>query len=574
MIHTSDLRPSTGLAGLLDQLQPLLALAYLIARFLLIGFAMGPEAALLVRWSALLLILLFFVATALRMAQPGRWSWLRSHLPRALLALALSGLGVWQWLRPGTPTLLFDGAVLVLAAVQIGVWLQQLSGGRGRVVTARIEPTRELVVSFLLVIILGSLALLAPAATVAGTRLSPLDALFTATSATCVTGLTVADTSAAFTPLGQTIILALIQIGGLGLMSFIAALSFLGGGEVGVRDRFVLGALLSSETSGLIMGVLARVFALTLAVQALGVALLYLPMQEISETPLFAALFHSVSAFCNAGFSNLAGGSIDPLGGNAFPILVILALFIVGGLGFSVLMELGGRMRRRGRRHPLRVHTRIALSTTAILLVGGTFLVLAAEHEHGLRGLDFGEQIRAALFHAASTRTAGFSYAPIAGLAESTLLLFCVLMFVGASPGGTGGGVKTTTFALHVGSLWSTLARRPRVEMFERTIPADLVVRAAAVVIAAAALVVVSVFALCWIERDLAFMELLFEATSAVSTTGLSLGATAKLSAAGKLIIVADMFLGRVGPLTLFLLLGKRHKNARRIYPEESLLVG
>ena len=589
MIHARSVHPCGSWQSFLEPIEAALATVYLLLRFLKVGHDLPNLHAvnIFLVGSVILLPALYLFSTLLCLRNASTIAtWVRTHRLRSLLALTLVGLLGWNLIiiasagtvSPNSPPWHLQATAAILVAfVQIGLWAQRFPYGqtRGRIVTARIEPARELIISFILVITLGTLALMAPAATVEGSRVSPLDLLFTATSATCVTGLTVVDTHSAFTPFGQTIIMVLMQIGGLGLMSFIAALSVLGGGEVGVRDRFVLGAALSSESSGSILHVLLQVLLLTCVVEAAGALALYVPLQQLSPRPAFDAVFHAVSAFCNAGFSTLPGGVVDTMGGSAGPILILFLLFVVGGLGFGVISELGQRALNPRPHHPLRLHTRVALRTTLFLLAAGTLITWLVERAHGLAGLSLAEQGRAALFHAASTRTAGFAYLPLNTFSDATLFLFCLLMFIGASPGGTGGGVKTTTFALHVASLWSTLLRRPRVEMLKRTVPADLVARAAAVVLAAAALVAASVFLLSWVQRDIPFLDLLFEVTSAVSTTGLSTGITPHLDPVARAILIADMFLGRVGPLSLFLILGRHRRNtARRTYPDESLLVG
>jgi trk system potassium uptake protein TrkH len=589
MIHARSAHPCGNWQRVLEPIEAAFAASYLVLRFLKVGRDLPSLHALnlFLAGAVVLLPTLYLISTLLCLRHASAaGAWIKGHRLRSLLALSLIALLGWNAgnfaiqgavLSRGAAWHLLAPVAILVAFVQIGLWAQRLpySQTRGRIVTARIEPARELIISFLLLITLGTLALMAPAATVEGTRISPLDLLFTATSATCVTGLTVVDTHAAFTPFGQTIILVLMQTGGLGLMSFIAALSVLGGGEVGVRDRFVLGSVLSSETSGSVLHVLLQVLLLTFAVEAIGALALYLPLQQVSPQPAFDAVFHAVSAFCNAGFSTLPGGVVDVIGGSAWPIVLLLLLFIVGGIGFGVISELGRRAIKPQPHRPFRLHTRVALRTTLFLLLAGTLITWMVERSQGLAMLPLAQQWRAALFHAASTRTAGFAYLPLGTFSDATLFLFCLLMFIGASPGGTGGGVKTTTFALHVASLWSTLLRRPRVEMLRRTVPADLVARAAAVVLAAAALVAASVFLLSWIERDIPFLDLLFEVTSAVSTTGLSTGVTTHLQPIARIILIADMFLGRVGPLSLFLILGRgQRSSARRTYANESLLVG
>lgn len=599
LIDTARIR--RGTLALFDGLLLMASAGFVIACVILIGFRVEPGLELGLRLATLAVLPLFAVRFAVAWAlAPSPWGYLRQHLPDALLALVSVGSGaglVWRAMRAEAP--LTSGffwselAGLIIVALQLLAMINlAVAAARAnrRIFARSVEPAFLLVGSFALLIFVGTVLLLTPRTTPAGAGLSPLDALFTATSATCVTGLTVVDTGGRFSVTGQAIVLGLIQVGGLGLMSFTAVLALLAGARQGIRERLVLGEILAIDNVAGVRAVLVGVLSFTLLFEGLG-ALAILPQlgpgDWLAWDRIFVAAFHSVSAFCNAGFSNLPGGSIAPLAQGSGVPLVLLALFVSGGLGFGVLVTVVRRLRpapppdtrmihrRRIRLQvPAPLHYRLVIYSTLALLALGTGLILAVEWSGpAMEGLSAGRRLEAAFFHSASTRTAGFAYLPVVEFSDATLLLFCVLMFIGASPGGTGGGVKTTTILVQLASMRSILRRRNEVEILGRTLPRDLVSRAVAVVLSAAGLVLVSTFLLTLVE-DVPFLSLLFEATSAVATTGLSTGITPDLSNAGKVILIFDMFLGRVGPLTLFLLLGRPRRGPEYRFPNERVLIG
>ena len=439
--------------------------------------------------------------------------------------------------------------------------------------------------SFAVVIAAGTLALALPFARVGG-HLSVLDALFTATSAVCVTGLTVVDTGSRFSPAGQAVILALIQVGGLGLMTFAVFAGVLLGRRIAFTDRMAIQDSMHHTPTAGIRRLVRYVLAFTLATEAAGAVLLWLRFrrQFPAGEAVWQSVFHSVSAFCNAGFSLLAANLVG-YRGDVLVNLAITGLVLVGGLGFLVNMEVWDqiRLRLRGRRAPTpTLHARLALTVTAALLLGGMAAVLALEWNNVLRGLPLGERLLAAWFQAVTPRTAGFNTIDYGRVSSDTLFFTIFLMFVGASPGSTGGGVKTTTFGLLVALVVARWRGHGRATLFRRTIPHAVMDRALTLALLAWALVSLAVGLLVATETrgvpyeaaEPRFVALMFEAVSAFGTVGLSTGITASLSGAGKLVLVALMYAGRVGPLTLVLAVGPRSTRGRFRYAEENVMVG
>lgn len=439
--------------------------------------------------------------------------------------------------------------------------------------------------SFALVIAGGTLLLSLPFAH-SGEPVSFLDALFTSTSAVCVTGLTVVDIGTRFSPAGQAVVLALIQVGGLGLMTFAVFVGVLLGRKVAFTDRMVIQGSMHHTPKAGVRRLVRHVLAFTLAVEAAGAALLWLRFrgQYAAGEAIWQSVFHSVSAFCNAGFGLLADNLVR-YRGDVLVNLVVTGLIVAGGLGFLVNMELWdqARLRLRGIRAPLlTLHARLALTVTAALLLGGTVAFLALEWGNVLRDLPLGERVLAAWFQSVTPRTAGFNTIDYGQVSSDTLFFTIFLMFVGASPGSTGGGIKTTTFGLLMALVVARWRGRGRATVFHRTIPHAVMDRALTLALLAWALVSLAIGLLAAIETrgvpvgeaKPRFLALMFEAVSAFGTVGLSTGITASLSGAGKLVLVALMYVGRVGPLTLVLAVGPRPSRGRFRYAEENVMVG
>ncbi len=447
-------------------------------------------------------------------------------------------------------------------------------------------PARMSFLGYLCVIFIGGLVLALPishAQSEAPVRL--LDAMFTSTSAVCVTGLTVVGTGSSFSLFGQFVILVLIQIGGIGIVTLTTLLTLRLGGGRGLRSRQAMMETLGADEHTDVGTLLRRVVGLTLAVEFAGAALL--AARNLLDMPwpsaLWHATFHSVAAFCNAGFAipdnNLMNYRQD------WPTnLTIMGLIIVGGLGFPVLMEMG-RNYRRGRGlnwGHLTVHAKVMLIGTALLLVGGTAAILMLEWDNVLHGLPWHERLLAASFQAVVPRTAGFNTVDIGQLTNATLFIMVIMMFIGAGPCSTGGGFKVTTFMTMVMRAWTTFIGRPQVRIFRRTIPGETVERANAVALMFAVMATIALVFLLVLEQHDAphregqdeFLDALFEVASALGTVGLSTGLTPNLTDPGKVIVILLMFIGRLGPIAVVVALSRGRHAEHFEYPEERPMIG
>jgi trk system potassium uptake protein TrkH len=444
-----------------------------------------------------------------------------------------------------------------------------------------LSPPQFLAASIFGLIALGTLALVLPAASASGESIGLLDAFFTSTSAVCVTGLIVRDTSREFSTFGQAAIMLLIQLGGLGYMTLSTVLATLLGRSVSMQERLTLQEALNAHDLEGLVRFAGTVFKLTLALELTGTAILAVRWwSDLGPTALWYGLFHSVSAFNNAGFA-LWSDNLIGWRGDVTVNFVITGLIICGGLGFFVLSELTSV---RLRKVALSIHTKLVLTATSILLIGGTLAILALEWNNPRTfgaGWPLNERILAAWFQSVTARTAGFNTMDNGAMTQPALFVTMALMFIGASPGSTGGGVKTTTFGITVAALWATVRGNPETHLFKRRIAAELVAKAFFVsLIAFLGLNAVAGVVLITEGRDL--LPTLFETTSAFGTVGLSMGengSVVSLSAfftpIGKLLIAGMMFMGRVGPLTLALALASRTAARAKIrYPEGKVLIG
>ncbi len=442
-----------------------------------------------------------------------------------------------------------------------------------------LSPAQVLAISFAGLIALGTVLLSLPVASSTGRRLPLVDALFTSTSAVCVTGLIVAETPKAFSGIGQVLLLLLIQAGGLGYMTLSTAIVVALGGRVTMRERLALKEALNLDTMAGLVRFTLTVLRVTVAFELIGAVIL--AGRWTGELGLaraaYVGLFHSVSAFNNAGFSLFSTNLMD-YRGDVVVCLTIAGLIVLGGLGFLVLSELG-RFRRWAL---LSVHTRLVLVLTATMLGVGTIAVYALERSNPatLGSIRPGEAWLAAFFQAVTPRTAGFNTVDIGSLRPATLFVVLALMFIGASPGGTGGGVKSSTFGVTLAALWATIRGEPDATLFRRRLPREVVARAFLVCFTAFLALDLVAFLLLVIERQ-ALLPTLFEATSAFGTVGLSMspaGSVVSLSGQfgvpGKLLVTIMMFTGRVGPLTLAVAVVGRRPVSRMRYPEARVLIG
>ncbi|MDI6703614.1 MAG: TrkH family potassium uptake protein [bacterium] len=427
----------------------------------------------------------------------------------------------------------------------------------------RLKPTQVLVLSFIITIIVGTILLSLPQSS-NGYALPCVDALFTATSATCVTGLIVVPTGEQFTLFGQLIILSLIQLGGLGIMTFSSFFAVVLGKRITLKDRIVIQESLSSGATGEILTLLKYVLIFTISAEALGATLLYFRFHNI-----YQAIFHSVSAFCNAGFS-LWPTSLISYKEDFIVNFIITSLIIIGGIGFIVVADLKGAL--RGRKSSL--HTKVTILVSVVLILFSTAIIFLLEYGNTLKFLPLKTKVLTSYFQAVTPRTAGFNTLDIAQLTKATLFFIIILMFIGGSSGSTAGGIKTGTFLVLAASVSSMLKGREEVEIFGRTIPKDISHKALSIVILSLVLIMIGVFSLLIIEKRGSFLHLLFEVVSAFGTVGLSTGITPYLSILGKIVITIIMFVGRVGPLTLALAVGGQKTLVAYKYPEEEVIVG
>ncbi len=498
----------------------------------------------------------------------------------------VSVLAVAAWALPGSDQL---HSPLIPAISILLKWFVVLSALRlafvfrtgyllpGSLHATPLSPPALVAGTFALVIASGTVFLCLPLASPHEVAHHPLDALFTATSATCVTGLIVLDTPNDFTLFGQIVILTLIHVGGLGIMTLSAFFGAIASGRLSLSHRLVVHDTLVLTHHRDLGRTVRDIVTFVLATEATGAAVLTLAWSATGLSPGYAAwqgVFHSISAFNNAGFSlfsdNLVGFAQNPWINAA-----ICALIVTGGIGFPVVVDLQRFLteRRAGRRPRLQLHSLMVLVTTGTLIAVGFMAVLLLESRQSFAGMALSDRLWPSLFQSITPRTAGFNTLPIEKLTLATQMVLILLMFVGASPGSTGGGIKTTTLCVVVSQTLAMLRGSSRVQLWRRAIPETVRHRAFAVTILYATGVMLVTFLLCLTERR-ALHELLFETVSAFGTVGLSAALTPHLSAAGRVIISLAMYVGRVGPLTLALSIRQRVRERLLSYPEEEVMVG
>jgi trk system potassium uptake protein TrkH len=449
------------------------------------------------------------------------------------------------------------------------------------------RPSRVAILAFMGAILLGAILLALPWSAADGRSVGVVDAFFTSTSAVCVTGLVVRDTPREWSLFGQLVILALVQAGGLGIMTVYAMLALMLRARLSLRfERMVSDTVEPSPEQNL--GHTVKFICLfALIAEVLGAISLFFAWRD--DFPgfwscLYSSVFHSVSAFCNAGFS-LFSDSLVRYRGEASVCLIMCSLIVVGGLGFVVVREILGFIGwhlfvRRGKRPRLSTHTSLVFAVTAALLVVGFVGIFMAESLVSLKGEPLRERVLAAAFQSVTARTAGFNTIALGPtvIAPSTALLLMVLMFIGGSPGSTAGGIKTTTVGVMLTSILATLRGRERAEMFHHSIPNETVHKVSSVIVLSVTVVVLGAFALLVTERNMlghfGFLEVVFETVSAFGTVGLSMGLTPQLSVWGRLIIMVLMFVGRLGPVTLMLSAAEPEPPASYKYPDGDVMVG
>ncbi|MFZ5632492.1 MAG: TrkH family potassium uptake protein [Bacillota bacterium] len=436
-----------------------------------------------------------------------------------------------------------------------------------------LSPPQILVLGFASIITLGALLLTLPVFTVPGKQTDFLTALFTATSAMCVTGLVVVDTGTHWTVPGQVLILLLISTGGLGFMTMAMIFFIIMGKQIGLRSRLLIQESLNQINIQGVVRLVKTILFFTLGTELLAACILgtWWGREMGPGRGAWFGLFHSVSAFNNAGFDlfgdfrSLTGYKTDPVVN-----LTVTSLIIIGGLGFSVVYDLWKNYKEKKR---LSVHSRLVITTTAILLVTATILIMLLEWNAALRGLPLHGKILASYFQGVTPRTAGFNTVDLSTLRPTTLFLIVILMFIGASPGSTGGGIKTTTFSLLLLAAGSISSGREDIEIYRKRIPFSQVYKALTILLLAVLWVILVTMVLTITEKA-DFLTLLFETVSAFGTVGLSMNMTPQLSEAGRVLIILTMFLGRLGPITIAFALAQKRIHSRRKYPEEKIIVG
>lgn len=491
----------------------------------------------------------------------------------------------WNFLEKfSNPSFMYGALILV--------FIREVSALQLNFSRTLFNPAQFFVLSFLLIITLGTFLLLLPNATYTG--ISLMDAAFTSTSAVCVTGLIVVDTGTYFTLFGKVIILVLIQIGGIGIMTFASYFSYFFSGGSSYENQLVLSDMTSSNKLGEVFNTLKKIILVTFSVEAIGALLIFFTIdnQEIYSylDKGFFAVFHSISAFCNAGFSTLEF-SLSTAGFqfNYGLQSIILVLFVIGGLGFPIVFNLFNYVNYliRNRLLPgfsndhkqtitpwvINLNSRIVLITTAILLVAGTSIFMIFEYHNTLSEHTFFGKVIASLFSAATPRTAGFNAIDTSALNFSTIMLIFLLMWIGASPASTGGGIKTSTFAIATLNFWSLARGKDRIELFRREV-ADISIRRAFAIISLSLVAIgVGVFAIAYFDGDKKLIDVAFECFSAYSTVGLSLGITDSLSNPSKFVLIALMFTGRVSMLSLLIAFANKEKRKNYRYSQEEILI-
>jgi trk system potassium uptake protein len=446
----------------------------------------------------------------------------------------------------------------------------------------RIAPALKIGIWFVIPILIGGALLFTSLSSEQG-PISFIDALFTATSAFCVTGLTVVNIPNTYSTFGEVVIIILMQLGGLGVMTFSTLFFLVARGRISSGLIFDLRQTFTSRATLQVRSILKSAFIVTLIFEGLGVILLYFPFSTRMNPlqALYFAIFHSVSAFNNAGLS-VAQNGLQDYHSNITVVLGIAALIIIGGLGFTANMEIADRIRNFRKRRRLTLHTKLVVVTTALLLVIGTILFVLFEMNNAYKDDPWPLKLITGFFQAVTPRTAGFDTVPQNNLTVFSILITILLMIIGASPGSTGGGIKTSSFAVIVMAIRARFHGKTDVEIFKRTVSRDSVIKAVSIFVLAILLLFAATIALMLFECDFtpshlpkgAELDYLFETVSAFGTVGLSTGITPGLHTPGKLILIIMMIIGRVGLLTMFYVIARPEGADRISYAEESVMIG
>jgi len=553
------------------------------------GFRLDREEIVILHYISITVVFVFVAYVTFQfIIAPQKSAFLRSHFIESIFVLLMFiefvfYLTDYSLVEQIGNILRFKNiAYLYVVFSQIIVVIGLLSGlfrYNKNILMLRIDPSRLLVLSFLITIVIGTLLLMLPAATISGTN-NWLDAFFTSTSAVCVTGLISVDTATYYSTFGQVIILGLFQIGGLGLMSFTTFFALFFAGGLGIKERIMIHDLLEEENIGEVAKILTFLLIATFLIELAGAALLFWSIKDSVPdigTAFYISVFHSISAFCNAGFSIFTLNLMDPLvQSNYLFTTTISILIILGGIGFPTILSFWKAgssaltFRPSSRRFPLQA--KIVIYVTVFLVILGGFAIFFTEYHSSMKSLDTFGKIHAAYFQSVTARTAGFNTIDFAQFTLPTVIIFFVLMFIGASPGGTGGGIKTTAITLLFYGTYSIVRDQKNVTIGNRTIPRDVVLRALLKSFLSIAFISLGIFLLALTESH-SLTDISFEAFSAFGTVGLSRGITGALSGWGKIIIIALMFIGRVGALAFIFSILKGGESSQVEFPSENISI-
>lgn len=578
------------------KLFPVLSIFIFLTIIYQIGFDQKKDAILFFNTIYSIALIIFFIGYSLRIfsniiGNSQKKGWIISDL---LLFLVLAWILFVKYFIQSFDTIsIFDVFISLefILFTFIVIFFIETSKASLNFNKKNIEPPIIFAGSFLFLILMGTGLLLLPNATVNGIGL--IDAFFTSTSAVCVTGLIVVDTATHFTLFGQIVILILFQTGALGVMTFSSFFGFFFRGNFTLENQIFMQDFINEDKISEIFKTLFKIISFTLFVELIGALLIYIFLDSAiipeHSDQIFFSIFHAVSAFCNAGFSILTNGLYEEGVREMYNMHLIIAIIIIlGGLGFPIIFNffkyvkyvIISRFYYYTTNQPIahktrivNVNSKIALYTTAVLLVAGFILYYIFEYNHTLSGLSTYGKIITAFFGSVTPRTAGFNTVDVGNLSMHTILIYLLLMWIGASPGSTGGGIKTTTFSVAILNVFSLGRAKDRVEAFRREITNESVRRAFAVIILSFLVIGLSVFFVTLFDPDKELYTVAFECFSAFSTVGLSLGITADLSDASKVVIIFTMFLGRVGTLTLLVGFLRNINTLNYRYPSESIFI-
>ncbi len=481
-------------------------------------------------------------------------------------------------------------SILIYISVII-IIIRELAEQKFKISSSSINPAKLFVISFIILIFIGTIALILPNSTIEG--ISFIDALFTATSAVCVTGLVVVDTNSAFTQYGQIVILMLIQTGGIGIMTFASYFSFFFKGKSSFENQLLLKDISNLEKLSEVFSILKVIVSVTIFIEIIGSILIYYSLDSNYFTSVsnkvFFAIFHSISSFCNAGFSTMTDGLYDDIFKFNYSLhIIISSLFIVGGLGFPItlnlfryiykkitnsLLNLIRSKKKFNYPRLINVNTKIVLFTTLILLCFGSILFFIFEYNNTLKEHSLYGKIITSFFSAATPRTAGFNTIDYSLINIQTSIIIILLMWIGASPSSTGGGIKTSTVAIAYLGIVSIIRRNSRLEIFKREIKQETILRSLAIIFLSIIVILVSFLLIITFEPEKEILGVFFETVSAFSTVGLSMGITSELTIPSKIVIIFTMFIGRVSMLTILISFFKKNSNPNYKYPSENILI-